>query len=67
MHIRVGRKHTLCANLCCWTLRAVAVGRMRERDPEYGDTEGRTAARVLDDNARCMMQFRERREETMLQ
>ena len=49
------RKYTLCANLCCWTLRAVAVGRMRERDPEYGDTEGTTANRVLDDNARCMM------------
>ena len=40
---------------------------MRERDPEYGDTEGRTADRVLDDNARCMMYFRERQEETMLQ
>ena len=34
------------------------MGRMRERDPEYGDTEGRTAARVLDDNARCMMHFK---------
>ena len=46
---------TLCANLCCWRLRAVAEGRKRARDPEYGAEEGKTAARVLDDNARCII------------
>jgi len=43
---------TLCANLCC--CRLIAVGRMREGEFEYGDTEDRAVARDLEVNARCM-------------
>ena len=51
----MGQMLTLCANLCCWRLRAVAEGRNRARDPEDVVEDGRNAARVFDENARCMV------------